>query len=403
MKDMSCKLIRSSRRFAAAMLAVAVLTSLSSVTASAGTAVSAPAATASSATASSATASAATASAATASAPKSTTAPASTASAPITLGFAGDINLSEGWSTTQHLDKCPNGIADCISPNIIALTNSCSLFMLNNEYTYSTRGTKLAGKAYTFRANPSRVSVIQQLGTDVVLMANNHVYDYGKDAFLDTLTTLDSVGIPYVGAGRNMSEAERPIIFTVNGIKIAYVAATRAEKTIYTPEAGKDTPGVLRTYDETHYLNVIRNAKKNADYVVASVHWGTEYLNNADSTQQKLAHEYIDAGADAVIGSHTHVLQGIEYYKNKPIMYSLGNFWFNNKTLNTCVFVITLQPQTDGSVALSNVKFVPCIQKNLTTTWPTDAASQQKIINFEKGISFCVDIAADGSVTPAAK
>mgnify|MGYP003601011124 FL=1 len=393
MKDMSCKLIRSSRRFAAAMLAVAVLTSLSSVTASAGTAVSAPAATASSATAS----------AATASAPKSTTAPASTASAPITLGFAGDINLSEGWSTTQHLDKCPNGIADCISPNIIALTNSCSLFMLNNEYTYSTRGTKLAGKAYTFRANPSRVSVIQQLGTDVVLMANNHVYDYGKDAFLDTLTTLDSVGIPYVGAGRNMSEAERPIIFTVNGIKIAYVAATRAEKTIYTPEAGKDTPGVLRTYDETHYLNVIRNAKKNADYVVASVHWGTEYLNNADSTQQKLAHEYIDAGADAVIGSHTHVLQGIEYYKNKPIMYSLGNFWFNNKTLNTCVFVITLQPQTDGSVALSNVKFVPCIQKNLTTTWPTDAASQQKIINFEKGISFCVDIAADGSVTPAAK
>ena len=398
MKDMSCKLIRSSRRFAAAMLAVAVLTSLSSVTASAGTAVSAPAATASSATAS-----AATASAATASAPKSTTAPASTASAPITLGFAGDINLSEGWSTTQHLDKCPNGIADCISPNIIALTNSCSLFMLNNEYTYSTRGTKLAGKAYTFRANPSRVSVIQQLGTDVVLMANNHVYDYGKDAFLDTLTTLDSVGIPYVGAGRNMSEAERPIIFTVNGIKIAYVAATRAEKTIYTPEAGKDTPGVLRTYDETHYLNVIRNAKKNADYVVASVHWGTEYLNNADSTQQKLAHEYIDAGADAVIGSHTHVLQGIEYYKNKPIMYSLGNFWFNNKTLNTCVFVITLQPQTDGSVALSNVKFVPCIQKNLTTTWPTDAASQQKIINFEKGISFCVDIAADGSVTPAAK
>ena len=403
MKDMSCKLIRSSRRFAAAMLAVAVLTSLSSVTASAGTAVSAPAATASSATASSATASAATASAATASAPKSTTAPASTASAPITLGFAGDINLSEGWSTTQHLDKCPNGIADCISPNIIALTNSCSLFMLNNEYTYSTRGTKLAGKAYTFRANPSRVSVIQQLGTDVVLMANNHVYDYGKDAFLDTLTTLDSVGIPYVGAGRNMSEAERPIIFTVNGIKIAYVAATRAEKTIYTPEAGKDTPGVLRTYDETHYLNVIRNAKKNADYVVASVHWGTEYLNNADSTQQKLAHEYIDAGADAVIGSHTHVLQGIEYYKNKPIMYSLSNFWFNNKTLNTCVFVITLQPQTDGSVALSNVKFVPCIQKNLTTTWPTDAASQQKIINFEKGISFCVDIAADGSVTPAAK
>ena len=398
MKDMSCKLIRSSRRFAAAMLAVAVLTSLSSVTASAGTAVSAPAATASSATASSATASAATASA-----PKSTTAPASTASAPITLGFAGDINLSEGWSTTQHLDKCPNGIADCISPNIIALTNSCSLFMLNNEYTYSTRGTKLAGKAYTFRANPSRVSVIQQLGTDVVLMANNHVYDYGKDAFLDTLTTLDSVGIPYVGAGRNMSEAEKPVIFTVNGIKIAYVAATRAEKTIYTPEAGKDTPGVLRTYDETHYLNVIRNAKKNADYVVASVHWGTEYSNNADSTQQKLAHEYIDAGADAVIGSHTHVLQGIEYYKNKPIMYSLGNFWFNNKTLNTCVFVITLQPQTDGSVALSNVKFVPCIQKNLTTTWPTDAASQQKIINFEKGISFCVDIAADGSVTPAAK
>ncbi len=321
------------------------------------------------------------------------------AAEPVTLGFAGDINLSEDWCSTRYLNTCQNGIADCISPDIISLTNSCSLFMLNNEFTYSTRGTPLPGKAYTFRADPSRVGIVEQLGTDVVLMANNHVYDYGRDAFLDTLDTLDNAGIPYVGAGRDLKEAETPVCFSVNGVKIAYVAASRAEKNIMTPEAGADTPGILRTYDESEYLDVIRKAKSDADYVVASVHWGTEYSNNADTLQKRLAREYIDAGADAVIGSHPHVLQGMEYYKGKPIIYSLGNFWFNEKTLYTCVLVITLQPETKNGAVLSQVQFVPCIQKDFHTTEPTDAASRQKIIDFEKKISFNVNIDKNGMVT----
>jgi hypothetical protein len=323
----------------------------------------------------------------------------SVAQTPVTLGFAGDINLSEDWCSTQYLNTCPNGIADCISPDIAALTNGCSLFMLNNEFTYSKRGTPLPGKAYTFRADPSRVGIVKQLGTDVVLMANNHVYDYGKDAFLDTLDTLKGAGIPYTGAGRSLNEAETPVYFNVNGVRIAYVAASRAEKNIMTPEAGTDSPGILRTYDETKYLDVIRNAKANADYVVASVHWGTEYSNKADRLQKKLAREFIDAGADAVIGTHPHVLQGMEYYKGRPIMYSLGNFWFNEKTLYTCVLVITVARGPDGGAALSQVQFVPCIQKGFRTYSPQDAAERQKIIDFEKNISFGVDIDKNGMVT----
>lgn len=314
----------------------------------------------------------------------------------LTLGFVGDMNLDENWCTTQYLNTCTNGIRDCLSSNLIELLNSYDIFMLNNEFTYSNRGTPLNGKAYTFRANPERIDIIKELGTDIVLLANNHVYDYGQDAFLDTLDVLSSNQIPYVGAGHNLAEACQPVYFTYDDITIAYVAATRAEKNIMTPEAGVDSPGVLRTYDETKYLEVIQNAKKNADYVIANVHWGTEYSNDAENYQRNLAKEFVDAGADAVIGSHPHVLQGMEYYNGKPIIYSLGNFWFNEKTLYSCVYELQLNKKT---ASLEAVRFVPCLQKDYRTVWPDDPKLQAKIIKFENDISFDISIDSDGYVT----
>ena len=313
----------------------------------------------------------------------------------IRIGFAGDMNFAEDWCTMEYYNNQEHGIADCISENIIEETNSLDLFMPNNEFAYSSRGTPMAGKAYTFCADPKRADILKQLGTDIVLLANNHVFDYGTDAFYDTLDTLENSGIAYVGAGRDLPEASAPCYFHFGNTTIAFVAATRAEKYILTPEAGTDTPGVLRCYDPSAFLDVIAEAEKHADYVIANVHFGTEYSNYAETYQRQMARSMIDSGADAVIGSHAHVLQGIEFYQGCPIIYSLGNFWFNEKTLYSCIFELELNP---ANAALTGVKFIPCIQQDYTTRWPEDFETQRKIWDFEEEISFGITIDDHGYV-----
>ena len=252
-----------------------------------------------------------------------------------TVSFAWDINFDEDWATMRFYNTQENGIEDCISEELIATLRESDIACLNNEFTYSNRGTPLPGKLYTFRANPNRVEILKELGIDVVKLANNHVYDYGEDALLDTLEVLEDAEISYMGAGRNLEEAMSPVYIDVDGKKIAFVAASRAEKYKMTPQATEDSPGILRCYDTTLVKETIKKAKAKADFVVAYIHWGTEYSDKLEKVQRSSAKEYIDAGADVIIGAHSHCLQGMEYYKGKPVIYSLGNFWFNEKTLDT--------------------------------------------------------------------
>lgn len=313
----------------------------------------------------------------------------------IRLGFAGDMNLDESWATTLYLNEQENGIYDCISPNLMQELQNFDLFMLNNEFTYSDRGSPLPNKLYTFRAKPERVDILKQMGVDLVLLANNHVYDYGNEAFEDTLSTLTSAGIPYVGAGRNVEEASNILYYTYENTTISYVAATRAEKYIMTPEADENSPGVVRTYDSTRFLELVREAKANSDYCIANVHWGTEDSHNVVGYQTDLGHALIDAGADAVIGTHPHVLQGIELYNGKPIAYSLGNFWFNDEDMYTGVLELTLDVTNS---ALTGIRFLPCTQYNCYTNYPTDFAGKQEILEFMESISFSVTFDENGNV-----
>lgn len=315
----------------------------------------------------------------------------------ITLCFAGDMNLDEKWSTTLTLNQQSNGIYDCITPELIAHMQQADIFMPNNEFTYSTRGKALPNKAWTFRANPSRISIMKELGTDIVLLANNHCYDYGADALFDTLDTLESADIAYVGAGRTINEAIQPYYFQYNNLIIGYVAASQAEKHKMTPQATDTTPGILRCYDPSLYLEVIRQTAKVADIVIANIHWGTEGSHKVEQYQRDLAYAMIDAGADAIIGSHPHVLQGIEYYQGKPIMYSLGNFWFNAKTMYTCLYELEIDTNTKS---ISKVRFIPAIQKNSKTSYPADFATQREIFDFEQSISTNIVIDDEGNVHP---
>ena len=314
-----------------------------------------------------------------------------------TVCFAGDISLAETAVTTQRMDLSENGIFDCISAELMDYMNQADLFCLNNEFTYSLRGEPLEGKAYTFRANPERVAVLAQMGVDVVSLANNHVYDYGEEALLDTLDTLAEADISYFGAGTNLEEAMKPIYKEVDGKTIAFVGASRAEKNKMTPQAGEDSPGILRCYDTELFLQVIKEADANADFVLAYVHWGTEYSHELEDVQLQTGKEYLDAGADVIIGAHSHCLQGMEYYDGKPIIYSLGNYWFNKRTLDTMLLMLHFQGN-DVEEQLE-VKVIPAIQAEQQTRIVEDAEERERIFSFLENISVNVKIDEDGVVT----
>lgn len=312
----------------------------------------------------------------------------------LTLGFAGDLCLSEGWSTLNFYDAHNQNLSEGLTNGLIDKTNAFDIFTLNNEFTYSMRGAPLEGKYYTFRANPERIRIIQELGTDTVSLSNNHCYDFGADAFYDTLDTLTAAGIPYYGAGKNIEEAKRPVYFYINGIKIGFVGANRSEKYIMTPEAGTDSPGVLRTYDSAMYVETIQNAKAECDYLVAYVHWGTEDSTVVTDYQKEMGREYIDAGADAVIGGHPHVLQGMEYYKDKLIAYSLGDFWFND--LRDDTGLVSLEINADGLV---KTQFIPCMRADGITSLVTDVSEASRIYSYMESLSFGIQIDSNGIVS----
>lgn len=314
----------------------------------------------------------------------------------VILDFTGDVNFAEGYVTTRHMDQCPGGIYDCFSAELLEEMNGADIMMVNNEFTYSTRGTAIPGKAYTFRADPSRVENLKAFGTDIVNLANNHVYDYGPEALLDTIDTLDRAGIPHVGAGANIEEAGKPYYFICNGRKIAIVSATQIERSYnYTKEATKDRPGVLKSLDPSRFVEVIKEAKKNSDYVIVNIHWGTEGDSNYGSDQKNLAVAFARAGADAIIGGHTHCLQGFDFVEGVPVIYSLGNFWFSSSTQDTGLARVTIRET--GELTLS---FLPCIQQGTKTSLVTDEGQRQRILDFmQRHSGPGVVVNTDGSIS----
>ena len=316
---------------------------------------------------------------------------------PIILGFAGDVNLDEDSYPVAKYDSEGKGILGVLSKDLVEEMNSADIMMLNNEFAYSTRGVEETDKSYTFRADPSRVGILNEMGVDIVSLANNHALDFGPDALLDTFSTLDSAKIAYVGAGENMARAKAPIYFNVGDKTIAFVAASRV---VFAMDwyATDTTPGMIGTYDPTLFLEAIRDAKDNADFVVAYVHWGVERNNFPENYQKVFARNYIDAGADAVIGCHPHVMQGLQFYKGKPIAYSLGNFWFNKSTKESGMLKIYLEP--DNSL---KVQLLPVMNKDTKTYILTGEKDRSNYFNFMEGISFDVKIDDMGFVTEADK
>lgn len=237
----------------------------------------------------------------------------------ITMLFVGDIMLAEhpGQLIAQGSDPFFY---------VRSIFRAADIRIGNLECTVSQKG-KAEDKTYTFRAHPRVITTLKKY-FDAVSVANNHAGDFGPVAFEDMLYQLEKKQLAYFGGGRTLRAAHEPYLTTVKGKKIAVLGYDGFFPRSF--EALEDRAGVA-WLDTDFIVADIKRAREvhRADWVIVVPHWGWEYEKIASSQQQTLAHLMIDSGADAVVGGHPHVTQNIEIYKNKPIIYSLGNFVFN--------------------------------------------------------------------------
>lgn len=310
----------------------------------------------------------------------------------VTFTFAGDILFDPGYSVMNTLRQNGYELSTCIAPEVLQKMQDADVMMLNNEFPFSDRGTPTEEKTFTFRAPTEYVKFLNEMGVDIVSLANNHAYDYGETALLDTFETLNGAGIPYVGAGHNKEEAQKTAYFIANDMKIAIVSATQIEKgdSPNTKGATEEHAGVFRCWNNKELLEQIRNAKENSDFVIAFIHWGTESQTETDWAQDEQAPQIAEAGADIIIGDHPHCLQKIGLVKGVPVVYSLGNFWFNSKALDTCLFSLTLDEN-----GIKRMQFIPCTQTGCKTSL-LEGGEKQRVIDFMNSISTGVTLDEDG-------
>ncbi len=313
----------------------------------------------------------------------------------ITLAFAGDVSFAEEYTNMEILRQRGGDIRNCFDEFVLKEMQDADIFMLNNEFPYTDRGTPTEGKTYTFRAHPGSVKHLYDMGADIVSVANNHVYDYGEVSLLDTLTTLEAAAMPYVGAGRNIEEAVKPVYFIANDYKIAYISATQIEQGNYpdTKGAGKSSAGVFRCWNPELLYETVKEAKENSDFVIVYIHWGTELSETLHWAQTDQAAGLVEAGADLIIGDHPHCLQEIAYIGDVPVVYSMGNFWFNSKTQDTGIFKVMLDK--DG---IKSLQFVPAIQANCSTTIASDV-DRKRILDYIQSLSPTISIDSQGYIT----
>ncbi len=297
--------------------------------------------------------------------------------------FAGDILFDSHYAIMASLLKRGQGIEGGISADLLSIMRNADIFMVNNEFPYTNRGMPTDGKKFTFRADPKYASWLFDMGADLVSLANNHAYDYGEVSLTDTLDTLESIGMPYVGAGRNLEEAVKPVSFIANGKKFTFISATQIER-LNPPDtkgATETSPGVFRCLDITKLLEVIGEARADSDYVIVYIHWGTEGTDKLDHWQTEQAAQIAAAGVDLIIGDHPHVLQPIGYVGEVPVVYSLGNYLFNSKSLDTCLVEAVF-----GTEGLESLQFIPAKQENCRVT-KAEGAEKDRILAYMREIS----------------
>jgi hypothetical protein len=326
--------------------------------------------------------------------PATTTSPAPTNVRParprgeFTISFAGDVHFS--GRVRARLERDP---ATVFAQAAAGLRRS-DLTMVNLETAITTGGDQ-QNKLFTFRAPPRALTALRDAGIDVATMANNHGADYGTSGLRDSLAAIRSTGFPVIGIGKDAAQAYAPYRTTLNGVKVAIIAADQVqdETTLSLFSADRNKPGVANAFSP-RLITAVRKAKAAGYVVVVYLHWGIEYQTCPSVAQSELAGELARAGASAVIGTHAHVLQGAGWRADGTyVAYGLGNYlWWlsfgNNQDDNG---VLTLTFRRSAVVADS---FAPSQLDDRGVPVPATGAERQRIAAEWKADRACTDLSS---------
>lgn len=259
------------------------------------------------------------------------------------VAAVGDIML--GGTAAPELQKFGY---DYPFEQVRSVLKQAQIVFGNLEGPLTDGGEPMQDKKYVFQSPPDQVApALARAGFNVVSLANNHSMDYGFQGLEDTRAALEKNGIQPVGAGKNLAQARAPVYMKAGGATVAFLAYS-----LTFPEefwAAPDKPGTAFGHEDTVRADVAA-ARKKADAVIVSFHWGQEGKTELRDYQVQLAHAAIEAGAAAVLGHHPHVLQAVEHYKDGVILYSLGNFTFGSYSKDATRSAIALLTFRDGRV-----------------------------------------------------
>lgn len=305
-----------------------------------------------------------------------------------TILFTGDVLFANAFKAGYDA----RGIEGVIDEGLLQELKAADILMVNNEFPFSDRGEPMADKQFTFRCSPSYVTALNEMGVDVVSLANNHTLDYGKEALRDTFSTLDQAGILYGGAGETVERAEEVQVIEVNGKKYGFLAVSRV-----IPNGDwkveNSAPGLFSCYDETRLVELVRQAKETCDFVAVYPHWGVEYAAYPEAYQTRIAERCIEAGADLIVGCHTHCLQGVSYIDGKPVFYSLGNFIFGQNIDKSAYVKVTVDEEGNASYEL-----VPVYAEN-GVTYQAAGERGAQILRYIDSISSEASVGEDRAVS----
>lgn len=305
----------------------------------------------------------------------------------MTILFTGDVYLD-----TYFLDEYnQQGIQGMVSNDLLETMSLADVLMINNEFPFGTTGNA-ADKEYAFEVHPQYVSILKDMSVDIAGLANNHCLDYGHSALQETFDLFDKENILYTGAGNSYEEASTPIIIEHGEKRIGFLAVSRVVPD-YSWDVTASTPGVLAYNWDASFGEVIRSAKQQCDYLFVFPHWGEEREIYPNGIQKEMARLFVENGADAVIGAHSHCLQGIEYIDNKPVFYSLGNFIFSYTVDQSAILKVTIS--ADGNL---DFNLVP-VYTNSAYTYQADGEKKQQIIDTINQLSINAYVDEDGVVT----
>ena len=250
---------------------------------------------------------------------------------PVVLAFGGDVHF-EGVLATK-LAASPSTVLAPIAP----VLGEADIAVANLE-TAVTNGGSAASKTFTFRTPATAFAALRGGSIDVASMANNHGMDFGEAGLRDSLAAARRHRFPVIGIGRDARQAYAPFRRTVDGQRIAVIAATQVldDHLIAAWTAGPGKPGLASAKDVPRLLRAVREARRTSDTVVVFLHWGIELMGCPSSAQRTLARQLTRAGADIVVGGHAHRLQGAGRMGGALVSYGLGNFvWYGTSELST--------------------------------------------------------------------